>query len=441
MPAPAEENTIPESVGESIDHLFRHQAGQMVSVLSRIFGIGNLDLIEDAVQDALVAALKTWPYNGYPDNQKAWLIEAAKNRVLDRLRYGRRFTGEDIADAEYDLSALKMGEKQTDTYFAAYFTNEISEDQLRMIFACCHPLIAPDSQVALTLKIVGGFSVSEIARAFLAKDDAIAKMLTRAKQKLRENTVQLEMPSPGEIPARLEAVTKVLYLMFNEGYSASEGEELVRQDLCFEAIRLCLLLASHPLTDTPKINALAALFLFQGARLSSRSDTQGELLLLSEHDRSLWNQVMIATAMKFMQLSARGDELTGYHLEAEIASAYTLAETFADTDWRRILDCYELLQKRTFSPIVELNRIIVLSKIHGAKKALMELENLDKSGKLKDHNLFHITYAHFLSELGENNRAIAFYQKAAALTQNEPIRRFLEKKIAALLGARTHSSQ
>ncbi len=428
MTAPAEENTIHESIGESIDHLFRHQAGQMVSVLTRIFGIGNLDLIEDAVQDALVAALRVWPYSGFPDNQKAWLIETAKNRVLDRLRYGRRFTGEDIADAEYDLTALKMGGTQTDTYFA----KEISEDQLRMIFACCHPLIAPDSQVALTLKIVGGFSVSEIARAFLAKDDAIAKMLTRAKQKLRENKVQLEMPEPAEIPARLEAVAKVLYLMFNEGYSASEGEELVRKDLCFEAIRLCEFLASHPLTDTPKINALAALFLFQGARLSSRSDSEGELLLLPEQDRSLWDQSMIARAMMFMRLSARGDELTGYHLEAEIASAYTLAETFEDTDWRRILDCYELLQKKIFSPIVELNRIIVLSKIHGAEKALEELSNLEKSGKLNDLNLFHITYAHFLSELGENARAIASYQKAAALTQNEPIRRFLEKKIERL---------
>src|ERR1044072_1766375 len=177
MSAPAEENTIPKLIGESIDHLFRHQAGQMVSVLTRIFGIGNLDLIEDAVQDALVAALKTWPYNGFPDNQKAWLIETAKNRVLDRLRYGRRFTGEDIADAEYDLPAF---ESKNDTYFAPHFANEISEDQLRMIFACCPPLIAPDAQVALTLKIVGGFSVSEIARAFLARDDAIAKMLTRA---------------------------------------------------------------------------------------------------------------------------------------------------------------------------------------------------------------------------------------------------------------------
>jgi len=269
-------------------------------------------------------------------------------------------------------------------------------------------------------------------------------MLTRARHKLRENKVQLEMPPPAETPARLEAVAKVLYLMFNEGYAASEGEELVRKDLCFEAIRLCEFLASHPLTDTPKINALAALFLFQGARLSSRSDQSGELLILSEQDRSLWDRNMIARGLEFMNLSARGSELTAYHLEAEIAAAYTLAKTYEDTDWPRILECYEVLQRQKFSPVAELNRIIVLGKIEGAKKALEELEDLKDNDKLKDNNLFHITYAHFLSELGENNRAAASYRKAAELTQNEPIRRFLEKKIEALLGARTarpHSTE
>jgi RNA polymerase sigma-70 factor (ECF subfamily) len=416
-----DENTIRESV----DHLFRHEAGQMVSVLSRIFGIGNIDLIEDGVQDALVAALKTWPYNGFPDNPKAWLIETAKNRVLDRLRWSKRFTGEDIDFAEYELPSLNETEE---TYFAA----EISEDQLRMIFACCHPAIPPDSQVALTLKIVGGFSVLEIARAFLAKEDAVAKMITRAKQKLRGSSVQLEMPPPSEIPARLEAVAKVLYLMFNEGYAASEGEELVRKDLCFEAIRLCSLLAAHPATNTPKINALAALFMFQGARLTSRSDPRGELLLLSEQDRSLWDNAMIRRGLEFMRLSATGEELTDYHLEAEIAAAYTLAETFEDTDWARILECYELLQKRNYSPVVSLNRIIVISKIYGPGRALDELNKLAESGKLEGHNLFHITRAHFLAETGDAARAITSYQKAISLTHNEPIRRFLDKKIEAL---------
>jgi RNA polymerase sigma-70 factor, ECF subfamily len=413
------------SVQESVDHLFRHYAGQMVSVLSRIFGIGHLDLIEDAVQDALVAALKTWPYNGFPQNQKAWLIETAKNRVLDRLRWSKRFYGEDISEADF---ALPVFNDQSETYFA----HEISEDQLRMIFACCHPVIAPDAQVALTLKIVGGFSVAEIARAFLAKDDAIAKMLTRAKQKLREKQVELEMPEPGEISARIGAVAKVLYLMFNEGYAASEGEELVRTDLCFEAIRLCSLLAAHPATGTPKINALAALFLFQAARLPARSDTHGELLILSAQDRSLWDQAMIARALEYFRLSATGDELTDIHLEAEIASVYALAKTYDTTDWPRILECYKLLQERNFSPVVELNRIIVAGELYGAQKALAELDSLEASGALKDHNLYYTTRAHFLAARDKKDEAALAYRRAIELTHNEPTRRFLEKKLAEL---------
>jgi len=425
----AQENKVQESV----DHLFRHNAGQMVSVLSRIFGLEKLDMIEDAVQDALVAALKAWPYAGYPENPRAWLIETAKNRLLDRLRRNKRFFHEEIDPAHFGEGALPDLTAATQVHFApVYFANEISEDQLRMIFACCHPGVAPDSQVALTLKVVSGFSIAEIARAFLANEGAVAKMITRAKQKLRENKVQLEMPPPAEIPARLDTVAKVLYLIFNEGYTASEGKDLVRKDLCFEAIRLCSLLAAHPATNTPKINALAALFLFQGARLSSRYDHEGELLILSEQDRSLWDKEMTGRALKIFMLSASGDELTDYHLEAEIAAAYALAENYEATGWQHILECYELLQKRKFSPVVELNRVIVLAKIHGAEKALEELNKFEKDHKLKEHNLFYITRAHFLAETGEKLQAISSYQKALELTHNEPIRRFLDKKIEAL---------
>lgn len=420
------ENTVQDSV----DHLFRHHAGQMVSVLSRIFGLEKLDMIEDAVQDALVAALKTWPYSEFPENPRAWLIETAKNRMLDRLRRNKKLPHDDIDAAEDTLPDLAAAE--VDVYFA----NEISEDQLRMIFACCHPAIPPDSQVALTLKIVSGFNAVEIARAFLAREDSAAKMITRAKQKLRENNVQLEMPPPAEIPARLDTVAKVLYLIFNEGYTASEGAELVRKDLCFEAIRLCTFLAGHPVTNMPRINALTALFLFQGARLSSRYDHDGELLILSAQDRSLWDKTMIARGFNYLRLSASGDELTEYHLEAEIAAVYASAENFEAIDWRHILECYELLQQRKFSPVVELNRIIVLAKIHGAGKALEELSRFEEGHKLKDNNLFHITRAHFLAETGKNAEAISSYKTAINLTHNEPVRRFLNKKIGFLISAR-----
>lgn len=419
--------TYENTIHESVDHLFRHHAGQMVSVLSRIFGLEKLDLIEDAVQDALLAALKIWPYAEYPENPRAWLIETAKNRLLDRLRRDKKLPHEEIdaADsAEHPLPDTAATE--------IYFASEISEDQLRMIFTCCHPVIPPDSQVALTLKIVSGFSIAEIARAFLAKDDAVAKMISRAKQKLRENKIQLEMPPPGEIAARLDTVAKVLYLIFNEGYTASGGTELVRKDLCFEAIRLCTFLAGHPVTRAPKINALAALFLFQGARLSSRNDPEGELLILAEQDHALWDRAMIGKALGFLRLSASGDELTDYHLEAEIAAAYALSENYESIRWPQILDCYELLQKRKFSPIVELNRIIVLAKIHGAERALDELNKFAENHQLKDHNLFYITRAQFLAEVGQNTAAAASYQKAITLTHNEPVRRFLHKKIESL---------
>lgn len=417
--------SIPEEnpVHESVDHLFRHHAGQMVSVLSRIFGLEKLDMIEDAVQDALVSALKNWPYAGFPDSPRAWLIQVSKNKILDRLRRDSRNISEE------ELETALHGVDAADT---VYFDNEVGEDQLRMIFACCHTAIPPDSQVALTLKTVGGFGVREIASAFLAQEDSVTRMISRARQKLRDGGIRLEIPPPAEIPYRLEAVLKVLYLMFNEGYSASEGDALVRTDLCFEAIRLGELLAVHPVTGTPKTHALAALFLFQGARLSSRHDYRGDLLLLSEQDRESWDKSMLVRAMHRFRLSASGDELSDYHLEAEIAACHALAEDFDSTDWGRILGCYEDLASRKFSPIVEMNRMIVHAKVHGYREALGELDKFGADNRLRNYNLFHVTRAHFLAETGENSQARESYEQALSLTRNEPVKRFLQKKIAAI---------
>lgn len=411
------------SVHESVDHLFRHHSGQMVSVLSRIFGLEKLDMIEDAVQDSLISALKNWPFTGFPDNPRAWLIQVSKNKILDRLRRDSRNTSEE------ELENAFHGFDLTDT---VYFDKEVGEDQLRMIFACCHPAIPPDSQVALTLKTVGGFGVREIASAFLAQEDSVTRMISRAKQKLRDGAIRLEIPPPAEIPYRLEAVLKVLYLMFNEGYSASEGDALVRTDLCFEAIRLCELLSAHPLTAAPKVHALAALFHFQGARLGSRHDYHGDLLLLHEQNRDHWDRKMLVRAMDHFRRSASGDELTNYHLEAEIASCHSLAADFGSTDWERILGCYEDLASRKFSPVVELNRMIVHAKVHGYGDALVELDKFGEDGRLKNYNLFYVTRAHFLAETGSNDEARHSYERALSLTRNETVRRFLYKKIGAL---------
>ena len=410
-------------IRDSVDHLFRHKAGQMVSVLARHFGVEHIDLIEDAVQDAMIAAMRKWPTSGIPENQTAWLTQVAKNRVIDSLRRKGKWSGGSIDDDGFAEPSIPVtGELR--------FNSELNEDQLRMIFACCSPQIPPDSQVALTLKVAGGFGVREIARAYLAKDDAVAKLLTRAKQNLR--TTALEIPAGEQLKERLDAVLRVLYLMFNEGYSASKGEDLVRRDLCLEAIRLSEMVAAHPLTSLPKVHAALALFLFQAARLTTRTDVQGDLLLLSEQDRSKWDKRMIALGLEHFRKAAAGNEFTDYHLEAEIASIHVMAPDFDSTDWHRIIRCYDELQSRRFSPVVELNRIVSLGQIHGPEMALAELSELGQHFMMTSFNLFHITKGHFLSKTGRREDAAAAFERAAELTSNETVRRFLMRKIEML---------
>lgn len=416
------------SINESVDHLFRHHSGQMVSVLSRLFGLEKLDLIEDAIQEAMIKALKLWAFQGIPQNPRAWLIEVAKNKIFDQLRRSKKFeaTNEEFENAAEYLQNLEKND-------SVRFANEVSEDVLRMMFACCHPSISPDSQVALTLKTVSGFSVGEIASAYLSKEESIAKMLTRAKQKLRQNKIRLEMPSPSKLNLRLETVLKVLYLMFNEGYNSAKGEKLIRNDLCFEAIRLGKILAQHPVTNLPKVHALIALFYFQGARLNTRFDENGDILLLAEQNRNLWNKQMIAEGLKHFRLSAKGEELSDYHLEAEIASIHAIAKDFSSTDWRRILSCYEILSERSNSPIIKLNKTIALAKIEGAEKGLRELEKLRENSELQEYLLFHITLGDLQNETGNHSEAIISYRKSEKLATNETVKRFVRKKIEEII--------
>lgn len=409
-----------ESVNELLGHLFRQEAGRMASVLARIFGLEKIDHIEDAIQDAMIAAMRKWPFGGIPENPSAWLIQVAKNKLLDQLRRDKKHVS---TEEEAELSA------EIDT---PQFASEFSEDLLRMMFACCHPAIPADSQVALTLKIVGGFSVSEIARAFLAKDEAIAKMLTRAKAKLKDSRIKLEMPLPAEIPKRSDAVMHVLYLMFNEGYNATDGEQLIKNDLCNEAIRLCRIFAIHPVTDSPKAHALAALMLFQGARLPARYDSLFGLRTLSVQDRSLWNKAMIGEGLNHMRLSAQGDELTDYHLEAEIASRHSLSPDFESTDWPRLLECYDELLRRKPSPVVALNRIVALSKVSGNEVALAEMQKLSDDKKLQTYAPYFYTLANLQAEAGLAEDALESYRKAADLTNNEPTLSFIKHKIKEL---------
>lgn len=405
-----------EQVGDTIDRLFRLRSGQMVAVLTHRFGVANIELIEDAVQDSMVAALRTWPYNGVPENQLGWLILTARNKYIDHLRRASR----NVDGVGLALPAPDLEEPR--------FAGELNEDQLRLIFACCHPSIPADSRVALTLKIVGGFSVSEIARAYLAKADAVAKMLTRARARLR--VVRLEVPAGTELGERLGAVLRVLYLMFNEGYSAAEGDELIRRDLCFESIRLADLLIGHPVTSLPKVFALAALFRFQAGRLGARADDHGDLLLLADQDRSLWDKKMIAEGLRNFRRSAVGDELSQYHVEAEIASLHSLAPDYASTDWSRMLAAYDSLLGFGFSPVVALNRAVAIGQVRGPDAALEEIASLGSLYMMTSFNHYHAVLGHFLAEKGEHSLAADAFRRAIELTRNEPIRRYLHRRIA-----------
>ena len=289
-------------VGQLVDHLFRHQYGHLVSMLTRIFGFDNLDFVEDVVQETLLKALRHWPYHGIPDNPAGWLYQSARNHALDIIRRNALFRDK-AAQIARELEGAGRPAPQT-------AETSLEDDELAMIFACCHPALPRDTRVALTLKTVGGFSVAEIARAFLTNDTTIAQRLVRAKRRLRDEFIVLKVPADREMPERLESVLDVLYFMFNEGYSAHSGANLVRFDLCEEAIRLVQLLALNPAGDRPVVHALAALMLLQASRLSARQTSDGQLLLLADQDRTLWDRRLIDRGLYHLSQAAQGQELT-----------------------------------------------------------------------------------------------------------------------------------
>src|SRR5678816_3849726 len=336
------EETSPSTAAEIsrlADHLFRHEAGKLISVLTGILGLQRLELAEDVVQEALVRALQTWPYVGIPKNPAAWLTQTAKNLALDLIRRENLFH-----DKEPQIIAF-MEQWPSDSADAESprFENEIRDGRLRLLFACCHPALSPEDQTALALKTLCAFSPAEIASAFLTTEAAIAKRLTRAKQKIRDERVPFEIPVGEELSRRLGGVLQTLYLLFNEGYKASSGDDLIKEDLCQEAIRLASLLAEHPAGNQPRTHALVALMLLNAARLPARTDSEGNILRLKEQDRSTWNHAMIARGMHHLSESATGDELSAYHLQAGIAACHCAAADYESTDWPKILLLYDRL--------------------------------------------------------------------------------------------------
>ncbi len=338
------------TVESLVDHLFRQSAAQMVALLTRALGPDRLDLAEEVVQDALLRALETWPYRGVPDNPRGWLFRVARNRALDLLR----------RDAALSQKLEHLAGELNGSAPDAYRTDALADDELAMIFMCCHPALPREAQVALTLKTVCAFSVNEIAAASLAEPTTIAQRIVRAKRLIAERALALELPAEDELAERLEPVLEVLYLLFTEGHNAHEGEGLVRTELCNEAIRLNRQLAAHQRTTTPTVHALLSLMLLQASRLSARHDGAGSLLLLHQQDRARWDRELIGEGMRHLERAAEGDCITPYHVQAAIAACHATAPSDEETDWPYILKLYDQLVALTHSPVVELNRAVAL---------------------------------------------------------------------------------
>jgi RNA polymerase sigma-70 factor (ECF subfamily) len=414
----------PSTPHQLVDHLFRSRSGQMVAWLTRIFGPSHLDLAEEVVQDALVKALQQWPYSGVPDNPSGWLFRVARNGALDILRRNASFRDRAhaiAADLERTPDRSSPGEPAVD------------DDELHMVFMCCHPSLPQDARVALSLKTVGGFSVTEIARAFLAAESTVAQRLVRAKRTLRDQHVAFDLPHGSDLGARTDSVLEVIYLLFNEGYNAHAGEDLIRRDLCGEALRLGRLVARSPQLAgrAPTAHALVALMAFQAARLPARVDATGEMVLLEDQDRALWDRGLVARGFAHLERSAEGRELSPYHLQAAIAAVHAGAATAADTRWPDILALYDQLSALQPSPIVTLNRAVALARVSGAATALASLEHLDREPALANYYLLPSVKGRLLMELGDYDAAAMAYRNALERPCTEPERRFLLRRLKA----------
>ena len=413
----------PQAVSQLVEHLFRHESAKMIATLTRIFGIEHLSLAEDVVQEALSRALETWPYRGIPEKPSAWIMRASRNLALDVIRRQKSFRAKEAEIAQLMERDGSAGETAT------FSEHEIADDRLRMMFVCCHPVIPSEAQVALALKTLCGFSVAEISHAFLTTEAAIAKRLTRAKQRIEEARVPFEIPTGDELARRLDSVLQSLYLLFNEGYKASSGEKLVRGELCEEAIRLTELLAQHPAGNHPKTHALLALMLFNAARLAAREDDRGNLLRLEEQDRTRWDQAMIARAMSHLRESAAGGVVSEYHLQAGIAACHATAKDYQSTDWARILSLYDRLMEFDDSPVVALNRAVAVANVHGAKTGLEAVRAIRDGKKLDSYYLFHAVIGELEMRLNNRETAAQEFRKAFELAETKSERAFLLKRL------------
>jgi RNA polymerase sigma-70 factor (ECF subfamily) len=419
---------VPPAVAQNpsglVEHFFRHETGKLHGALIRLVGVQNITLAEDVAQEAMLRALRSWSMGGIPPNPSAWIMRVAMNLARDALRHQRMSGSKETAivtHLEQTRSTPPAAVSETD--------NEITDDALRLMFVCCHPSISPDAQVVLALKVLCGFSTSEIARAFLSSEAAIEKQLTRTKQRIQNAGIGFDLPEGEDLAPRLDGVLAALYLLFNEGYKASAGERLLREELCHEAVRLTALLVAHPAGNSPRAHALLALMLLTAARFPSRIGEDGDLLRLDDQDRSKWDQRLIARGLMELVTAAHGSELSEYHLQAGIAAIHCTAADYASTDWARILRHYDELERIKPSPIVALNRAVAVAHVHGPQAGLDAVAAIPQRDRLESHYLLHAVEGELHWRMKNHRPAAESFRRALKLANVGPEQLYLTRML------------
>ncbi|TAI48351.1 RNA polymerase sigma factor [Flagellimonas allohymeniacidonis] len=412
-----------EKINSLIEHFFRHESGKMISVLTRYFGAEKLNLAEDLVQETIIAAISTWTYRGIPDNPNAWLYRVAKNKALNILKR------EKIKQAYISSKHHRPIPREEILVDEIFSPKNIEDDQLRMMFLCCNPLLSIDSQIALTLKTLCGFSISEIAKAFFTSPESVNKRLVRARKKIRDDNISFDVPSKMDINERLETVLETIYLIFNEGYSASKGKSIIRRELCEEAIRLTdILLNTDFVAEKANVYALKALMQLNTSRFNARQDANGQIVRLEDQDRRLWDLNIMEKG--FVNLGKSHHKyVSKYHLMASVSAYYCMAKDFESTNWKSVLTLYDKLLQIENSPIVLMNRAIIISKVHSIEKGIEELENIKNHKAIRSHHLYYSIFGEFLFKLKRNKQAVAMMEKAIELAPLKIEKETLKKRL------------
>lgn len=409
--------------GQLLEHVFRHEYGKIVSFLVHKFGPSQLESIEDAVQESLIKAMQVWAYDEPPSNPTSWLLRVANNTLIDTLRRNKKMVQTD------DISFLDLRQSAQEE---VRLNHTINDSQLKMVFACCHPSLSQEYQIILSLKLIGGFGNKEIAKVLLKKEETIAKSFTRAKKRLKENVKTLDSPIEIGLKSRLTIVLRIIYLLFTEGYTASSGEVLIKKDICIEAIRLALLLTMNKSCNQPEVHALIALMCLHASRFEARTDQNGEMVDLENQNRSFYDRELIKVGIQHLEKAAVESQPSDYHLQAAVAYYHSTAKSFTDTDWKSILQLYDLQLQRQYSPIVQLNRIVPFYKVYGAKKAMQELKNFKQGPYFIDNSLYYAIKAELTLKTGNIEASKMALKSAIDRTKNEMEKKHFIKKMKLL---------